>query len=98
MKTAQQPGAAHVLDWLRHFLFTRVRGANQMKNIFLIALALSLSACATCQRYPVACAVGSAVIAGSVATTIAANDGRHSRAPMRHVSPPDCAVNPALCQ
>jgi hypothetical protein len=36
-----------------------------------IILSLALSACATCERHPVMCSVGVAVLAGSIAATAA---------------------------
>jgi hypothetical protein len=44
---------------------TRQR-ARSARISFLIAALLSISACATCQQHPVACAIGSAVIVGSL--------------------------------
>jgi hypothetical protein len=47
-------------------------------SILISAIALlSLGGCATCQNHPVYCAVGSAIIVGSVAATIAANSSDH---------------------
>jgi hypothetical protein len=70
-----------------------------MRHLFILAVALSLAGCAICARHPTACAIGSVVIVGSVAATIAANEHGRSHAPgMAHISPPQCVVNPALCQ
>jgi hypothetical protein len=49
--------------------FTRQR-ARSARISFLIAALISISACATCQQHPVACAVGSAVIVGSIAVAL----------------------------
>jgi hypothetical protein len=38
-----------------------------MKRIFCVFIALSLSACATCHEHPVACAIGGAIVIGSIA-------------------------------
>jgi hypothetical protein len=43
----------------------------------LLALVLALSGCATCQQHPTACAIAGAVIAGSIAATVVANDHHH---------------------
>lgn len=43
----------------------------------LMGLAILVSGCATCQRYPVPCMVVSAVVVGSVAATIEANRADH---------------------
>jgi hypothetical protein len=53
-------------------------------------VALSLVACATCRDHPVACGVGVAFIAGSIAAT-AATHADHSVVPgMRTVQPVTC--------
>lgn len=50
-------------------------------KMFLSILCFAaLSGCATCNRYPVACAIGGAVVAGSIAYTLEMNDSHH-RAP-----------------
>ena len=46
-------------------------------RILALFLALSLSACATCQQHPVWCAVGTAVVVGSIAAAVAANSSDH---------------------
>jgi hypothetical protein len=55
----------------------------------------ALSGCATCQQRPVWCAVGTAVVVGSIAATVAANSGDHGsstrqifRTPGPQVCPP----------
>jgi hypothetical protein len=61
-------------------------------------LMLSLFGCATCERHPVACSVGAAVIVGSVAATVEANT-RHSTAPARaNTQPVACSSSPAICR
>jgi hypothetical protein len=40
---------------------------------------LALGGCATCQNHPVYCAVGTALVVGSVAATVAANSSDHNR-------------------
>lgn len=47
-----------------------------MKALAVTCVVL-LSGCATCTRYPIACAVGGAIIVGSVAATIALHDDHH---------------------
>ena len=42
-------------------------------------LLLALGGCATCSRYPVACGVAGAIVVGSVAATVAANQPDHRR-------------------
>lgn len=69
-----------------------------MRALIVILAALALSACATCREHPTACAIGSAVIVGSVAATIAAHsDSRgHVQPPPPHLSntlPVNCAGN-----
>jgi hypothetical protein len=69
-----------------------------MKSSIVILAALVLSACATCRQYPVACAIGSAVIVGSVAATVAAHSDRaHTPPHMSNVSPPNCGSG-ATCE
>lgn len=48
-----------------------------MKTLIACALVLALSGCATCRDHPVACSVGGAIIAGSIAASILANDHHH---------------------
>jgi len=69
-------------------------------KILIIAAALALTGgCATCQQHPVYCAVGTAIIVGSVAATIAANSGHSSHSPAHSNNQPmGCASNPASCQ
>jgi hypothetical protein len=49
-----------------------------------LLLALSVSACATCQTHPVACAIAGGVVAGSVAYTLEMNSGDHRVNPVIH--------------
>jgi len=50
-----------------------------MANRILTRLAvLALSGCAICREHPIACGVGAAIVAGSIATTIAL----HHRQPL----------------
>jgi hypothetical protein len=39
-------------------------------RIAFVVLLISLSGCATCQQHPVWCAVGSAIVVGSIAASI----------------------------
>ena len=52
-----------------------------MFKLYCVCLFLLLNGCATCERYPVACAVSTAIVVGSVAATIEAN--RHDHAPAK---------------
>jgi hypothetical protein len=59
----------------------RVSGSSIARSAGLVlrlALIIALAGCATCERHPVACGIGGALIVGSVAATIAANDHHHS--------------------
>jgi hypothetical protein len=68
-----------------------------MFKLTSIACALLLTGCATCQNHPVFCAVGTAIIVGSVAATI--EDNRHHEAPEHHNDwPAACNINPQLCR
>jgi uncharacterized lipoprotein YajG len=58
-----------------------------MKILTLAAALALLGGCATCQQHPVYCAVGSALIVGSVAATIALHDSGHGADPMRNITP-----------
>lgn len=52
-----------------------------MKTIALIAC-LGVSACATCERHPIACSIGGAIIVGTAVATIEANnrqDNHHTQ-------------------
>jgi hypothetical protein len=69
---------------------------------FIAALALAsvaLTGCASRRDHPVACTVAGAIIVGSVAATVAANDHGHAHTPphMSNVSPPNCG-NGATCE
>lgn len=48
-----------------------------MKILTLLVVVLSLSACATCERHPIACAAAGAIVVGSVAYTLEMNDSSH---------------------
>jgi hypothetical protein len=50
-----------------------------VKYLTLCAL-LALAGCATCREHPVACAVGSALIVGSIAATIELRKDSHDPA------------------
>jgi hypothetical protein len=64
-----------------------------------LLLALALAGCATCQEHPAFCAVGAAVVAGSIAATIEVNqsDRRGATPGTSTVQPVHCTGNP-LCQ
>lgn len=51
-----------------------------MKSIILILASLAASGCSTCANHPVACSVGGAIIAGSVAASLNSHSHK-SRAP-----------------
>lgn len=62
---------------------------------------LLLGGCATCQTHPVACAIGSAVVVGSIVATVNAHNDRGGVNPIRRGGPgyPSvCVTNPAICQ
>lgn len=65
-----------------------------MKILALIAT-LAMTGCATCERHPTFCAVGAAVVVGSVAATIAMHNDHHGDnggAPARStINAPSCA-------
>jgi hypothetical protein len=48
-------------------MFTHLRGPILAA---VLLLSLSLSGCATCQQHPVWCAVGTAVVVGSIAASV----------------------------
>lgn len=50
------------------------------KIALLLALMLTLCGCATCRDHPTACAIGGALIAGSITASILANDHHHHAA------------------
>lgn len=70
-----------------------------MKLISALAVALSLSGCATCQQHKVACGVLAGVIVTSIAISVSHKD-KGDPQPMHVPTPagPDCAANPASCQ
>lgn len=49
------------------------------KIVILSIAAVALSGCEACRVHPVACAVGSALIVGSVAATIERHHDQHAR-------------------
>lgn len=66
----------------------------------LLFAPLLLDGCATCREHPTACAIGSAVIVGSVAATIAAHSDSHGHQTPPHLSntlPVNCG-NGSTCQ
>lgn len=66
------------------------KGSNTRLAAIVIAL-LALTGCATCQRHPYICAVGGAVIVGSIAASYASDHDRHAQ----HFTPlcaPHCIV------
>ena len=50
---------------------------SKILRLSLLAVAVSLSGCATCQRHPVACAIAGAIVVGSVVAAIENN--RHDQ-------------------
>jgi hypothetical protein len=47
-----------------------------MRTLTLLVVLLSLSACATCERHPLACTVAGAIVVGSIAASYGAHDNR----------------------
>lgn len=61
-----------------------------MKSLFLIFFALIASGCQLCREHPVACAIGGAVIVGSVAAIV---EHQHDVSNDRQIAPggsPQC--------
>lgn len=52
-----------------------------IRKVVLVGILAGLGGCATCQTHPVACAIGGALIVGSVAATVAANTGHDHSGP-----------------
>jgi hypothetical protein len=76
----------------RHFAERSLNMSNHIVRPLVAALAsLSLAACATCRDHPVACGVGVAILAGSIAATAAAH---HSGSP--HALP-GMSTQPVSC-
>lgn len=48
-----------------------------MKILLALCLMAIVSGCATCREHPVACAIGSAIIIGSVAAAVDHHNGHH---------------------
>jgi hypothetical protein len=62
-----------------------------MKTSLLVSILLALGGCATCQQHPTACAIGSAIVVGSIVYTMEMNDSQHRQAQ------PAAAVLPKIC-
>jgi len=60
--------------------------SSPLKALCLASI-FAVSGCATCQQHPVWCAIGSAVVVGSIAATIEANSGGHGHAASPCVNP-----------
>lgn len=45
-----------------------------MKTLIILSVLFSLVGCATCGRHPVVCTIAGAIVVGSIAATIQAND------------------------
>lgn len=61
-------------------------------RILTAVAALTLSACATCQRHPVACSVSAAVLVGSVIASTS-HHGSNAKTPRG-----DCSRDPLNCK
>lgn len=48
-----------------------------MKTIAILLLTLCAAGCATCQQHPVWCAVGAAVVVGSIAASVERHHDQH---------------------
>ncbi len=72
---------------------------SKFNVLTVIVSSLALSACATCRQYPTACAIGSAVVVGSVAATIAAHSNSRGHTPPHssNTLPVNCG-NGAACE
>lgn len=63
-----------------------------MSRFLAVLVALALAGCATCQRHPLACGVGAALIAGSIAAAAHSDRGPE---PGRAIGPgPSCVPQP----
>ena len=70
-----------------------------MKIITLLIVVLSLSACATCERHPYVCAVGGAIVVGSIAYTLEMHSDRQNSAAVPIAARPSfCGPTGAACQ
>jgi hypothetical protein len=63
-----------------------------LKVVTLVSALLALGGCATCQNHPYVCAIGGAIIVGSVVATVEAHQGHDNRQP----APLDLAQRPYL--
>lgn len=83
----------------------KTKRTNGLAILAILSTGLDLSGCATCDRHPVACTVGGAILVGSIATEVQALKGSSAaRSPQRSIEPVNCpftsgSVNTAtLCQ
>lgn len=78
-------------------MHTRSKEASVMlMRLIGVLAAASLAACATCRDHPVACGIGAALVAGSIAASL--DHGSSSSSGMqRTIGTPACAQNPASC-
>lgn len=68
---------------------TVVKTTTRTACAVLVTALLAVAGCATCRNHPFACGVAGALVAGSIAATIAANDHhRANAAPHRIVCDP----------
>lgn len=58
-----------------------------MKRIFLSLTFLAAGGCATCEQHPVWCAVGTAVIVGSIAVAVEHHHGQQQSDICKRVEP-----------
>jgi hypothetical protein len=58
---------------------------HTVMKIAIVTLVAVLSGCATCRSHPVACGVAGAVVTGSIAATIIANDHHHRQQPLQRI-------------
>lgn len=75
------------LEWSNAFKLVRTK----FKIATLITVAFVASGCATCERHPVACAIGGVIVAGSVIAIVENNN--HRTMHDRQISPsrgPQC--------
>lgn len=68
-----------------------------MKILTLLVVVLSLSACATCERHPTMCAVGGAIVVGSIAYTLEMHSDRHTLAAAIATRPSFCGPTGVAC-
>lgn len=68
-----------------------------MKTIAILLLTLCAAGCATCERHPVWCAAGAAVIVGSIAASVEHHYDQHAADPCRPNAPNRSSAVIGLC-